>query len=1212
MSQFTIRAFFDKCKSKDKDLRIMALYDLNTELEKESFKFDENTQRSVADEVLKLLDDKSSEVQGMAVKCLEPLVKKLSQDQIENCINMLGNYINGEEEEKRDIASISLKIIVSRIPAEMARVPIKKCVGVLVKALKSKEPEVVVESLDILYELLSRFGGILTDSHEVLQKILLDGLSSDNSRIRKRSISAISALSVHTNETLFKDVLEKVVKGLGTKDEELRTYIFAVSTISKQAGHRLGKALSTIFPLLLNAADKVGENEDEVRENIIQSFENFLIRCPFETVQFIDLIVILAKEYLEYDPNYSYDSSGDDEEDEKEEKEEEENEEGGEEGGEDDEAYSDDDDISWKVRKAAAKCLKTLVASRPDKLSQIYTELSSTEDYTLISRFKEREESVKLAVFEIFNELLKQTRKGPDGHSKPELKFVKATLTTIMSRLKKQLKEKSAKVRQGVFRVLNNLVETLDGGLDEYIPVLVNAICLSLQDANNKSSIKLEVLQLLENLLSFHDPKLFTKDINKITKAVFVCVDDRYYKVISKSLLVLKPLIPVVETLKGTNDNEFDANVQNIYKSIHGRLTLQDIDQEVKESAIESMAYLISSVGSSLKSTLDKALPLLVDKLKNEVTRLTSIRAFGVIASSSKKVDLKVVLDEVVNLLSDYLKKSNRTIRQSSLVSLAQLVENYGDTLNLNQFKNIITNVSSLLSRTKDSDLYLTHLALKLTVLLIKANAKNSKSVETDILPIGLNLLQSSSLQGSALDELSNLLTSLIESIGFSNLFKSLVSVLSLVKNATQQIYINVGRCIASILIKANKNDSKSTIDKFTKDLNSKEEGSKLLSLFALGEIGRKVDLSSYTSIKKDIESCFESGSEEIKNAASYSLGNISVGNLKTYLPFIIENSRKDSSKKYLLIHSLKEIITQAESESIKGYLDDIIPLLFENCNNEKEGIRNVVSECLGKLALSDYDNVMKKLKGGLEKDYEKSTIISSVKYCITQKKQDFDKSLKTDLLSFLSLIKDKNGSPDLKKSCIVLLTSALHSKPSLVLESLGELLPYIYEQSVLNKSLLKVVPLGPFKHTIDNGLDLRKSAFVCMDTLLDTCFSTIDTVKFVQQFPHGLDDRDNDVRMLVGTMVVKAAQLAPDSILTVVDDICKPLKKTLMKKLKDNSVQTEKETHAELIKSSLKAVSALTKVKGTSDSIKFTDLVGYIESNENLAFIYTSFQKKK
>lgn len=73
--------------------------------------------------------------------------------------------------------------------------------------------------------------------------------------------------------------------------------------------------------------------------------------------------------------------------------------------------YSDEDDASWKVRRASSKLLASVIATRPELLSEMYNTVAPA----LIRRFSEREESVRVDILNTFIELVKQTGKTGGG-----------------------------------------------------------------------------------------------------------------------------------------------------------------------------------------------------------------------------------------------------------------------------------------------------------------------------------------------------------------------------------------------------------------------------------------------------------------------------------------------------------------------------------------------------------------------------------------------------------------------------------------------------------------------------------------------------------------------------------------------------------------------------------------------------------------------------
>ena len=63
----------------------MATSDLLAELSKDTFKPDSDSERKICKCLLKLINDQSSDVQSLAVKCLSPLVRKVHEVRWPQC-----------------------------------------------------------------------------------------------------------------------------------------------------------------------------------------------------------------------------------------------------------------------------------------------------------------------------------------------------------------------------------------------------------------------------------------------------------------------------------------------------------------------------------------------------------------------------------------------------------------------------------------------------------------------------------------------------------------------------------------------------------------------------------------------------------------------------------------------------------------------------------------------------------------------------------------------------------------------------------------------------------------------------------------------------------------------------------------------------------------------------------------------------------------------
>jgi cullin-associated NEDD8-dissociated protein 1 len=526
----------------------------------------------------------------------------------------------------------------------------------------------------------------------------------------------------------------------------------------------------------------------------------------------------------------------------------------------------------------------------------------------LMSRFREREEIVKMEVFSAFKDLMRQSQgrsadvadameeDGVDisagaGHAISKLLDVEK----VMKAVQKQLKDKSFKTKERCLELLRELILVLDGGLAAYLPALITDLqkCV---DKSAKTSLKVEALTFLCLLIEKHPGADLTKHVKVLGPSVLACVSDSNYKISAVALRVCGRFC--MASFNGGRLMQHagsDSLIADMYNATFGRLSSQDQDLEVKEAAIITMGKMVACLGDMVgPQRLSACLPVMLDRLKNETTRVTTLKVLSDIAKSQLKTDISSICSDAVLECSTFLRKNDRALKQAALTTLTSLVAAYSTSIGPQLYEAVTKELATLVS---SDELHLTHLSLQLCSCMVLHSPKDAVPlVHTHVLPKCIMLLHSPLLQGAARSSLKELYATLVSSPGQGGGFKGLLdALLGIVYSGgtqlSRQSLSSIAQCVSSLCAKAEKAESKATVERFIKELSSAQASSseqvKQLLLHCIGEIGRESDLSSF-SLETVVLASFSSMSEDTKAAASLALGSLAVGAIEKYLPFIL------------------------------------------------------------------------------------------------------------------------------------------------------------------------------------------------------------------------------------------------------------------------------------------------------------------------------------
>ena len=891
-----------------------------------------------------------------------------------------------------------------------------------------------IDAIDVLTELLRSFGSMLQDAEkQALQKSIMDILNSEriSTVVKKKAVVAISMLAVYLPDRLFAGFVSATIESFQASDvapPKRRLLISMVGSLARSVPQRLGPYLKTVAPFVLDALsaeqyesslEEVAEagapnpETEEVHEAALIALEGFLASCSNEMRIFTGDSIDAALRYVAYDPNVSADADDEEMGGTQEESDEEfqtngfENDE--EVDFEEEGAMSDDDDVSWKVRRCAAKVLYTIISTRGngDLLDSgiLYSKVAPT----LINRFQEREENVKLEVLAALALLIRKTGQGLptlEARSGAEVDYIQAepaqsrkrrrisnaekdfdlhgatrwTLgvsspapspppasgpkadlarnrPAIVQGIARLLKEGSALIQQAGISLLRDVVSVQHGSLADHlskvIPPVASAIKTTagstlLASGGAGGQLRIDALQLIGMICDTHSSKVIAPYLEIIVPEVIAAAKEKTFKVSGQALYTVESIVKVLTPPRSAGaEKQHRKYLDNLYAVILERAIAHEADLEVRQRAIRALGVLLSRTAGKNKSAL--------------------------LSASDRS--------KAFNVLNDRLK--NETTRFAATQGVDMVVTSAIDQDDLQQawVQEIVLELAAQF-RKADRNLRGASLAalknvVSNAVAVSYLNDKTVKSLSSTLLPLispnDLNTL------GLAMVILTKLVKSSPKSIVDENLNRVLCVVvraplsgavldafLTLVKTIGEQEVgqplmkglLNVGvggdpaivgKAIGTLLV-AGGSSVGVNLDAFVNELQSVSDNTrKCLALSILGESGLRLGSQSPLSPKLFLGH-FNSKSETVPRAAAIAMGRAGAGNVDAYLPAIISASKESTSFEYLSLHSIKELLdyTGEANANISSYTKEIWERLISA--SKAEDNKAIGAECIGRL----------------------------------------------------------------------------------------------------------------------------------------------------------------------------------------------------------------------------------------------------------------------
>jgi cullin-associated NEDD8-dissociated protein 1 len=769
---------------------------------------------------------------------------------------------------------------------------------------------------------------------------------------------------------------------------------------------------------------------------------------------------------------------------------------------------------------------------------------------------------------------------------RPQL--VKATL--------KQAGAKTVNARQQSFILLRELVEALEGGLDNEADAICNSSAAALRSSDSTtSSFTIAVLTFLNAFFNHHVGRSYASHLNELTKLVVRCMRDKQQRVNFEAFATASALAGSIRPLhRGSASplrSGFDGPVKEIFQATTSVLGDNSVDGDVREKALITLGDLLLHEGDALSDRLSEALPLISARLDSENTAATAVEVAGQVAASplcSGPAFNQWLLD-ILSRVIIYIRRNKSSLSKANeFTTIQSILSRLGGSLPEGVASDVIVELTPFLDQAT---------ALEIIANVLANQPATRATVDKHVLPHALAAIKTAG-NAATIDALVEFYGAYVD----GDIDSSTRLVPQLVLSVTNDkslaggsfggttAYSTTAKCIGAVVSHSERNLA-GTLATFEKALQDPRASNAdvYLALLCVGEIGRLNDLSVNTELLQRVLRFFKSENEEIRSAAAFAAGNMAVGAPDAYLPVLVNNinATKDQSERLLLLYSLKEVIMHSSTGQLEKLADFFWEPLFAKASQDDDGIRNIKAACIGKLTIADSARFVPQLQNMLSGDSQQRALLAaSLRYTFIDTSAAYTEMIAPLVGDFLSLMND--AEPVVRRLAVAALNAAAQNKPSLISDKLNTLQPFLYQETEIKEELQRFVQMGPWKVLEDDGLENRKTAYETMYTLLATCFAKIDLPSFTDRVLAALRDV-NEIKVLGLMLLLRLAELAPAIVEPHLDGVVEALK-AIMKDLevKEDTIKQDLQRKEEIQRSTMRTITPMFRMTSAAQAPAF------------------------